>query len=159
MIATAIREAKAGHGPISLRARTPIIVLGDFNAIPGGTKFLAPLVSDKSVATSGRTPLLDWDRTPLADARPRHNGRGLDRYTWRDDLDRFAPGILDRVFYSDSVLTSVNQFVLDTTQMSYGDLVSAGLRSIDVMSDPRAGIHDHFPVVIDVAPRRTGRSR
>ena len=33
--------------------------------------------------------------------------------------------------------------------MSYRELVSAGLRTIDVMRDPQAGIHDHLPVVID----------
>jgi hypothetical protein len=133
------------------------VVLGDFNAIPGATQFLEPLVSGKSAG--GRGGGLDWDRSSLADAQPRHNGSGSERYTWRDDLDRFAPGMLDRVFYSDSVLTSVNQFVLDTTEMSYENLVSAGLRSIDVMSDPQTGVHDHFPVVIDVVLRPDGRRR
>jgi len=97
---------------------------------------------------------LDWDRSPVTDALPRHNGKGSQRYTWRDDLDRFPPGILDRVLYSDSVLTSVNEFVLDTTSMTYEQLVKARLRLIDVMRDPQAGIHDHYPVVVDLALRR-----
>ena len=88
-----------------------------------------------------------------SDALPRHNASGAERYTWRNDLERFPPGILDRIIYSDSVLASVNQFVLDTTTMSHRDLVGAGLRAIDVMRDPQAGIHDHFPLVIDVAVR------
>jgi hypothetical protein len=77
----------------------------------------------------------------------------------RNDLDRFPPGILDRILYSDSVLSSVNQFVLDTTAMTYGELIGAGLRAIDVMRDPQTGIHDHFPLVIDVVLRPDRRRR
>ena len=87
------------------------------------------------------------------DALPLHNASGVERYTWRNDLERYQPGILDRIIYSDSVLSSVNQFVLDTTTMSHHDLFGAGLRTIDVMRDPQAGIHDHFPLVIDLAVR------
>jgi endonuclease/exonuclease/phosphatase family metal-dependent hydrolase len=159
VIANTIREAKAGGGPIPLRARTPFIVLGDFNAIPGATSFLDIFVSPKAddVPAGARGDGLDWDRTSLSDALPRHNASGSQRYTWRNDLEGFPPGILDRILYSDSVLTSVNQFVLDTTEMSYRDLVGAGLRAIDVMRDPQAGIHDHFPLVIDVAVRSERR--
>ena len=160
MIASTIREAKAGGGATPLQARTPFIVLGDFNAIAGATLFVDIIALGKPIhlAPGERAEGLDWDRSRLTDALPHHNGKGPERYTWRDDLDRFPPGVLDRILYSDSVLASVNQFVLDTTAMSYGELVGAGLRSIDVMRDPQAGIHDHFPVVIDVV-LRPGRRR
>ena len=158
MIADTIREAKAGGGAIPLRARTPFIVLGDFNAIAGATLFVDVIASGRRIAPGERPEALDWDHSSLTDAQPRHNASGSERYTWRDDLDRFPPGMLDRILYSDSVLASVNQFVLDTTAMSYAELVSAGLRSIDVMRDPQAGIHDHFPLVIDVV-LRPGRRR
>jgi endonuclease/exonuclease/phosphatase family metal-dependent hydrolase len=156
LIATTIREAKAGGGAIPLRVRTPFIVLGDFNAIAGATSFIDAIVSGKAAypAAAGRVDGLDWDRSPLTDAQPRHNGTGSARYTWRNDLDRFPPGMLDRILYSDSVLASVNAFVLDTTEMTYDELVRARLRAIDVMRDPQAGIHDHFPLVIDLAVRR-----
>jgi endonuclease/exonuclease/phosphatase family metal-dependent hydrolase len=155
VIVNTIREAKAGTGPIPLRTRTPFVVIGDFNAITGATLFVDAIVSGRApYETGGPAERPDWDRTALTDAQPRHNGSGTDRYTWRNDVDRFPPGILDRIFYSDSVLRSVNQFVLDTTVMSYRELVDAGLRSIDVMRDPQAGIHDHLPVVIDFVPRR-----
>jgi hypothetical protein len=65
--------------------------------------------------------------------------------------------VLDRIIYSDSVLTSVNQFVLDTTALRQPTLRSAGLRAIDTMRDPQAGIHDHYPVVIDVVTRAVVR--
>ena len=155
MIVSTIRDAKEGRGAIPLRPRTPFVVLGDFNAIDG-TRFVDAIAAASVVsrASRGRTEGLDWDRSALTDALPRHNGTGASRYTWRDDLDRFPPGILDRVLYSDSVLTSVNQFVLDTATMARDELVKARLRSIDVMADPQAGIHDHYPVVIDLVPKR-----
>ena len=160
MIASTIHEAKAGEGAIPLPARTPFIVLGDFNAIAGASMFVDLIASGSAArGAGGRTEGLDWDRSPLTDARPLHNGSGSDRYTWRNDLEPFAPGMLDRIVYSDSVLTSVNQFVLDTTAMSYGELVGVGLRAIDVMLDPQTGIHDHFPLVIDVVRRPDRRRR
>ena len=151
MIVDEIRAAKAGRGPTPLRARTPFLVLGDFNAIPGSTLFVDALRSGRPVDGAAESAEgLDWDGSSLTDAQPRHNASGSERYTWRNDLDRFPPSMLDRIFYSDSVLTSVNQFVLDTTAMSYDELVRPQLRAIDVMSDPRSGIHDHFPLVIDL---------
>jgi endonuclease/exonuclease/phosphatase family metal-dependent hydrolase len=157
MIASTLREAKEGRGQIPLRSRTPFIVLGDFNAIAGRALFVDAIASDRVANTTGRREAPDWDGSALTDAQPHHNLSGSERYTWRDDLDRYPPGILDRILYSDSVLASVKQFVLNTTAMSYSELVSAGLRTIDVMRDPQAGIHDHFPLVIDVAVRQNRR--
>jgi len=151
MIATTIREAKNGTDTIRLRARTPFVILGDLNAIPGDTGFVDDLVSGRFAG--GRITALDWDNSALTEATPRHNASGTQRYTWRNDLEPFPPGILDRIIYSDSVLTSVNQFVLDTTALPQQTLRSAGLRAIDTMRDPQAGIHDHYPVVIDVIAR------
>lgn len=144
LISSTIREAKSGTAAVPLRSRVPFIILGDFNAIAGATSFVDVMVSGSR---------LDWDRSPLTDARPHHNASRPEVYTWRNDLEPFPPGILDRIVYSDSVLRSANQFVLDTTVMSYQELVKAGLRTIDVMRDPQAGIHDHFPLVIDLIKR------
>jgi endonuclease/exonuclease/phosphatase family metal-dependent hydrolase len=150
LIATTIRDAETGTKGIHIAARTPLIILGDFNAIPGDTAFVDDLVSGR-IGDGAGAPL-DWDHSPLTDARPRHNASGTERYTWRNDLEPFPPGVLDRIIYSDSVLTSVNQFVLDTTALRQPTLRSAGLRAIDTMRDPQTGIHDHYPVVIDVVP-------
>ena len=152
IIASTIREARAGDGAVPLRPRTPFIVLGDFNAIAGATAFVDDLVAGRTGrSTSAEGP--DWDRSPLTDAQPSHNATGSDRHTWRNDREPFPPGMLDRIVYSDSVLTSLNQFVLDTTTMSNSQLAAARLRAVDVMRDPQAGIHDHFPLVIDVGVR------
>jgi hypothetical protein len=96
----------------------------------------------------------DWDGSSLTDAAPYHNGRGPDTYTWRNDLEPYLPGALDRFLYSDSVLRVANAFVLDTTVMSYEALREAKLRSVDVMRDPQSGFHDHFPVVVDLIVRQ-----
>jgi endonuclease/exonuclease/phosphatase family metal-dependent hydrolase len=160
MLARTIRDAREGHANVTLAPRTPIVLLGDFNAIPGGEAFVNGLaVGDLTAKSGGTSDGLDWDRSSLTDALPHHNVSGTDLYTWRNDLDRYPPGILDRILYSDSVLSSVNQFVLDTTALSYVDLTASGMRTIDVMRDPVAGIHDHFPLVIDFVLRKDGPAR
>ena len=150
-----IREARAGRGAVPLRSRTPFIILGDFNAIPGGATFVDAMASARlsPALPAERGNGLDWDGSSLTDAGPHHNGSRPEVYTWRNDRERFPPGALDRILYSDSVLTSVNQFVLDTTMMSEAELSASGLRADDVMRDPEAGIHDHFPLVIDLVVR------
>jgi hypothetical protein len=50
-------------------------------------------------------------------------------------------------------------FVLDTTALSYVDLTASRMRAIDVMLDPQARIHDHFPLVIDFVLRKDGPAR
>ncbi len=155
VVVNTIRDARAGRRAVPLRPRTPFVILGDLNAIPGGAVFVDAMVSGQAspVPAAGRADGLDWDRSSLTDARPHHNASRPEIYTWRNDLEPFPPGALDRILYSDSVLTSVNQFVLDTTMMSEKELAESGLRAEDVMRDPKAGIHDHFPLVIDLVIR------
>ena len=149
-IVSELRDAKSGRGPIPVPARTPFVILGDLNAIPGQAGFLDALLAGRLAReTSAPAGGFDWDGSALADAHPSHNGAGGDTYTWRDDHDKFAPSALDRILYSDSVLRLSNAFVLDTTAMSAGDLERWGMRATDVMRDPVSGTHDHLPIVVD----------
>ena len=146
-----IRDARAGRGPVPLPPRTPFLILGDVNAVPGLTGFLDGLLAGQvsgAPAPSG----FDWDGSAIADVHPPHNASGMERYTWRNDRDKFPPSALDRVLYSDSVLRVRHAFVLDTTTMSPAELDRSGMRAADVMRDPAAGVHDHLPIVVDFTP-------
>jgi hypothetical protein len=100
-------------------------------------------ISDE--ATYGKSHPADWDGTALTDVMPYHT-TGLDAYTWRNDEESFAPGRLDYIVYSDSVLKLGNHFVLWTPDLSPSDLTTHGL----LASDTRVA-SDHLPVVADFA--------
>ena len=72
-----------------------------------------------------------------------------ENYTWRNDNDPFNPGALDRIIYSDSVLSVENAFVLNTMLLSDEALASLGLRVDDVVLDAQSGYYDHLPIVVD----------
>ena len=76
-----------------------------------------------------------------------------DVYTWRDDTQGFKPGVLDRILYTDSVISVDNAFVLDTTIMTGQELEAVGLEAGDVMLDPSTGRYDHLPLVVDIVLR------
>jgi endonuclease/exonuclease/phosphatase family metal-dependent hydrolase len=134
-----------------LPERTPIVVLGDLNAIASlAPRFLENLMQGRirgAGPAPGRGP--DWDGSALEDAAPLHNGRGEDRWTWRWDSSGFRPGALDRILYTDSVMKVDRAFVLDTTQLSEDELRATGLRRGDTMASEARDIHDHLPVVAD----------
>ena len=116
---------------------SPLIVLGDLNAVDGTVPYLL------SRASAGTGSL------PLAEARPLHNGVGPERYTWRDDSQRFTPGVLDYVLFSPAFIVR-NAFVLNTTSLDSLALLAFGLRRGDTMREPANGVHDHLPVVVDL---------
>jgi endonuclease/exonuclease/phosphatase family metal-dependent hydrolase len=155
-IARWIRDAKTPGGSVTLRAGTPFVILGDMNVIDDPALYLRTLltgdIADERQFGPDFRP--DWDETDLTDVSPSHNGAGRVFYTWRNDTQRFPPGALDRILYSDSVLDAVNSFVLNTTAMSREELREAGMRRTDVHRDPRRDIHDHFPVIADFVVRR-----
>lgn len=91
----------------------------------------------------------DWDGSHLLEVKPRHNGREKDWYTWRSDSDRYPPGALDRILYTDSVLKVRGSFVLNTTTMRPEELEKSRLRADDVLRDGRPGEFDHMPLAVD----------
>jgi endonuclease/exonuclease/phosphatase family metal-dependent hydrolase len=153
-IAGWVRDARLPGGDIDLPPGTPVVIVGDFNLV-GGPQPLRTLLDGDVFDEAAYGPDFrpDWDDTPLADARPPHNARGAEDWTWRDDTSEFAPGRLDFVVYTDSVLDAVHRFVLDTTTMTPEELEATGLHKNDVLMDAERGVYDHLPVVVDFAFR------
>jgi hypothetical protein len=85
----------------------------------------------------------------LTDIRPSHNNEGSVFYTWRSDVTPLAPGILDRIVYSDSVLKVSNSFVLDTSTLSMELLKQYGLQAGDVALNLNTGQFHHYPIIVD----------
>jgi endonuclease/exonuclease/phosphatase family metal-dependent hydrolase len=154
-IVSKLRHLRQKNHPDTLPAGTPIIILGDLNVYSSTpddpTQHLSTLLTGNIVdeAEFGADLLPDWDGTYLAEVKPRHNSREKAWYTWRDDNKQFAPGALDRVIYTDSVLGVQNSFVLNTTAMSSSELNQSGLLAEDVLRSAKPGDFDHLPLVTD----------
>jgi endonuclease/exonuclease/phosphatase family metal-dependent hydrolase len=149
-----IGDIKTVGGEIDLPQGTPFVVLGDFNVYDTDpANHLTTLLSGNidNERKYGNDILPDWDETHLADAIPRHNGAGVETYTWRDDTQEFNPGALDRILFSDSVILIENAFVLNTKTMSEGELSAAELEASDVMLGPMTGRYDHLPLAVDIS--------
>jgi len=148
-----LRDARTPGGQIDLPPGTAIAIVGDLNIV-GTFKPVETLltgdISDENRYGPDFPP--DWDGTGLVDARPLHNIDGPDQWTWRDDNDRWPPGRLDFIIYSDSVLSVAKQFVLNTTTMRPEELKAAGLERFDVTIDDVGRQYDHLPLVIDFRP-------
>ena len=156
-----LRSRTSGVPP----AGTPIVVLGDFNAVSGlSTRFVRDLREGRVGGQRGRLDVgPDWDGSDLLDVQPRHNGRGDETWTWRDDASRFPPAALDRILYTGSVVTPVKSFVLDTTAMTPGELAAAGLERDDTLYRPAVSggepVYDHLPLVADFLDARLASAR
>ena len=153
-IAAWVGDARTPGGEVDLPANTPIVVLGDFNVYDTDpahhlTTLLSGDISEEQ--TYGPDIAPDWDATSLADALPSHNAEGKETYTWRDDTQRFNPGVLDRILYTDSVLTVEHAFVLNSMSMSKAGLRAAGLEAGDVTLNAQSGRYDHLPLVADLS--------
>ena len=147
-----IRELRGSEQKKSIADATPIVVLGDMNAVPNAS--MAPFetlisgdIADEE--TFGPDFVIDWDGTDLTDVRPSHNALGREYYTWRNDNMPFAPSALDRVLYTDSVMSVRNRFVLNTMTLPPADLADLGLQQSDVLYDGDPNYYDHLPLVVD----------
>lgn len=145
-IAAWLRDRKAAG---ALPPATPIVIAGDMNLV-GDSRQLRTLLAGEIVdtATHGAPQRPDWDDTALADAMPYHL-TGREVYTWRNDAGPFAPGRLDYLVYTDSVLGLGRRFVLWTA-----DLPDAFLQAHGLERDDTAVASDHLPVVGDFYRRQ-----
>jgi endonuclease/exonuclease/phosphatase family metal-dependent hydrolase len=138
------RDLREPAGHVTLSPNTPILIAGDFNLV-GGPQPLETLLGGDIIdeAVFGADSAPDWDGSRLAAPVAFHNA-GPAAYTWRSDTSYFAPGRLDYVIYTDSVMYAAKRFVLNTLDMSADDLNAYGLQSEDT-----AEASDHLPIVID----------
>ncbi|MGE3181326.1 MAG: endonuclease/exonuclease/phosphatase family protein [Phycisphaerae bacterium] len=148
-----VRDAITPGGTVDAEPGSGIVILGDLNLV-GGRQPLETLatgnISDEEMYGADFQP--DWDGTALAIAELKHNQIGPD-YTWRDDSQKWAPGRLDYIVYSDSVLVERNAFLLNTTTLSDEALSRAGLQKFDICLDDVGTRFDHFPLVVDFEMR------
>jgi len=163
-IVAALRDQRLGNREGAPPSETPIVIAGDLNVLQNewpadNLQHLTTLLNGdiRNEQTYGEDMPPDWDGSPLSDVMPSHNAQGELFYTWRIDQLEFPPGPLDRVLYTDSVVSVAHSFVLDTTAMSESDLEGAGLFSSDVLYDQTPGRYDHLPMVVDFTmPRKSG---
>jgi endonuclease/exonuclease/phosphatase family metal-dependent hydrolase len=146
------RNSRDSRQESSIPDNTPVVILGDMNAVPNAS--MAPLntlvtgdIADEE--TFGPDTRIDWDGTDLADARPSHNALEQEYYTWRNDDLPFAPSALDRILYTDSVMSVRHRFVLNTMTLSPGELATLELQKSDVLFDGNPRYYDHLPLVVD----------
>ena len=113
------------------------------------TSFDAVVVGGDLNLVGGRQPItllgakLDLDQSDLAILDAYHL-RGDENATWASNRERFVPGRLDYLQYSDSVITAANAFVFDTA-----DLSDAWLSSCSLTQGSSMEASDHLPVVAD----------
>ncbi|MFQ5490582.1 MAG: endonuclease/exonuclease/phosphatase family protein, partial [Phycisphaerae bacterium] len=131
---------------IALPTDTPMIALGDFNLVGGPqpeTTILTGNIQD--TGTYGPAVKGDWDGSNLTNLNPLDPFTG-DNFTWQGS-GSFNPSPLDRMFFTDSVMTVANSFVLNTDTMTATALTNAGLQAGDTLP---SNTSDHLPIVLDM---------
>lgn len=147
-----MRDAREPGGFIDLPADTAMMVVGDLNIVDG----LQPLQTliDGNIIDNGSfgpdSPP-DWDGSDSTDSHPLHNVVGPADWTWKNP-GPFPPGVLDYIIYTDTAMTQVHEYVLNTTTMSPAELAATGLQEFDVTIDQVGESFDHLPVVVDFRP-------
>lgn len=139
-----IRDAKNPGGVLTLAPDTPIMIIGDLNLV-GYAQQLTTLLSGQIVNTGQFGPpfIPDWDGTDFSDLLPRSVDLPM-YFTWFSETSSFSPGRLDFMIYSDSVIESLQQFVLFTASLPLDTLNAYGL-----LAEDAASASDHLPVVGD----------
>jgi len=132
------------NGPFDLPEGTPMFHVGDFNFVGYHEQIETVTAGDiQDEATYGIDHPLDWDGTAITDLFSRHTHKRM-AYTWRSDGSSFNPGKLDYVLYTDSNLSILNHFVLNTLAMPDSVLNEWGLEAEDTNE-----ASDHLPRIVD----------
>ncbi len=139
-----LRDAMSPGGTITLTEGTPIVHAGDFNLVGWGQQLRTMVEGDiQDTGNYGPPFPPDWDGSDQDFARSRHPDRRV-IYTWATAYSSFYPGLLDYLFFTDSVVELANGYVLDTRTMLPSSLASYGLQADDTSEGS-----DHAPRVGD----------
>ncbi len=139
-----VRDAKDGSGQLSLAPNDPIVIAGDMNLV-GDNQQQSTLITGDILNQSSYGPDFnpDWDGTALEDAKPFATNLPM-AITWYQENSSFAPGRLDYMVYTGSVLDLKNTYALFTPGLSQTELVEHSLGLNDVLL-----ASDHLPIVSD----------
>ena len=132
------------NGPFDLPEGTPMFHVGDFNFV--GYREQIETVTAGNIQDEGNYGSdfpLDWDGTAITDLFSRHTHKRM-AYTWRSDGSSFNPGKLDYVLYTNSNLSILNHFVLNTLAMPDSILNEWELEAEDTNE-----ASDHLPRIVD----------
>ena len=132
------------NGPFDLPEGTPMFHVGDFNFVGYREQIetvTAGNIQDEGIYGSDFP--LDWDGTAITDLFSRQTHKRM-AYTWRSDGSSFNPGKLDYVLYTDSNLSILNHFVLNTLAMPDSILNEWELEAEDTNE-----ASDHLPRIVD----------
>jgi len=132
------------NGPFDLPEGTPMFHVGDFNFV--GYREQIETVTAGNIQDEGNYGSdfpLDWDGTAITDLFSRQTHKRM-AYTWRSDGSSFNPGKLDYVLYTDSNLSILNHFVLNTLAMP-----DSALNEWELEGEDTYEASDHLPRIVD----------
>lgn len=139
------RDLRTDGGEETLPTGTPIVIAGDYNLVGGIQPLRTLLTGDiQDEKNYGPDSPPDWDGSDMLDVFPRHQA-GPATYTWRSPGSSFAPGRLDFVLTTDSVVRVSKAFVFNTADLSAAELAMYGLKATDTEQ-----ASDHLPIVVDL---------
>ena len=132
------------NGPFDLPEGTPMFHVGDFNFV--GYREQIETVTAGNIQDEGNYGSdfpLDWDGTAITDLFSRQTHKRM-AYTWRSDGSSFNPGKLDYVLYTDSNISILNHFVLNTLAMP-----DSVLNEWELEAEDTNEASDHLPRIVD----------
>jgi len=139
-----LRRSMEGTSDYPILSNTPYMILGDMNFVGFASQVNSLKTGDISNNnTYGPDFEMDWDGSELTDLAPRTTGTSSS-FTWYNPNGSFSAGRLDYLLYTDAVLETNNNYVLNTTQLSESELQENGFNANDVLI-----ASDHFPIVSD----------